>query len=51
MLAFLDWIDRFAQLDYPGTEIPIIVVMMSPFALILVWKFLIKKIFGGGDSD
>lgn len=48
--AFLDWINQFAQLDYPGTEIPIVVIMLSPLAVVLVWRFLAKKIFGVGEE-
>lgn len=41
----LQIINTFAHIDFPGTNIPIVIVMLSPVALILVWRVFLSWIF------
>lgn len=47
--ALLIWLGELAMFDFPGTSIPICVVMLSPLAMYIIWRFTIKKIFGVDD--
>ena len=44
----LDTIRQFSEFHFPGTEIPIVIVMLAPAGLYLCWRVIYKWVFDMG---
>lgn len=43
-------INSFAQIDFPGTEIPVIYMLLAPAVIYFLWVVVLKMIIGFGKD-
>lgn len=38
-------VNTFAQFDFPGTDVPVIVIMAAVWGVYFIWRYLLSRIF------